>query len=224
MNHATRIIVAVFGVIFAIGGMGHGYFETLQGNTPTNGLVIDAISESTRTWVYGGEPAFTLIPNFLMTGIAATAVSIAIIIWSLGFLHTRHGATVFLLLFVLLFLVGGGIGQIPFFLTAWAFATRINKSLTWWRRVLPEGVRRTIARIWPWTLIASALLILLALEIAIFGYFPGVTDAEQLITIVMLSLGLGLVLYIFSGIAGIAYDIQQRPKSVLSPKLRARRT
>jgi hypothetical protein len=210
MNRATRIITATLGIVFAIGGMSHGFFEVLQGNTPTNGYLIDAISPERQTWAYGGEAAFTLIPNFLYTGIAALAVSFAIVIWSLGFVHTRHGPTVFLLLFIALVLVGGGIGQIAFFTLGWAFATRMNKPLTWWRRVLPEGARRIMARIWPYTLVLGTLPILLALEIAIFGYLPGITDDDVLLTIVFSLLGSSLLLYAFTYVAGYAYDIEQQ--------------
>ena len=115
MNHATRTIAATLGVIFAISGMSHGLFEILQGNTPTNGAFIEAISESMRMWPHGNEMAFTLMPTFLIAGIASIAVSLTIIVWSLRYLHTRHGATIYLLLFVLLFLVGGGIAQVAFF-------------------------------------------------------------------------------------------------------------
>jgi len=85
--NATRVIVSVFGVIFALGGICHGFFEALQGNTPIKGLIIHAIGEANRMWVYGNEPAFTIIPNFLITGIASIIVSLAIIIWSVGFIE-----------------------------------------------------------------------------------------------------------------------------------------
>jgi hypothetical protein len=220
MNRATRIIVATLGVVFAISGMSHGFFETLQGNTPTNGVIIQAIGESMRMWTHGNETAFTLIPNFLITGIAAISVSLAIVIWSVGFLHTKHGATIFLLLFILLFLVGGGIAQVVFFTVGWAFATRINKPLTWWRKVLPEGIRRVFASVWPWTLAVSSLLIFCALEIAIFGFVPGVTDADQKLGIVFASLGGGLGLLILTFVAGFAHDIQQQAEPRLSPTAR----
>lgn len=208
MNRATRTAVAVLAIVFAIGGMSHGFFEVLQGNAPTNGVIIEAISESRQTWAYGGETAFTLIPNFLLTGIAAITVGLAIIVWSVGYLPTRHGATVLLLLYVLLFLVGGGIGQLPFFLTAWVFATRINQPLTWWRKVLPQGLRGGLARLWRWTMIAGAAGVLLALEIAIFGYFPGVTDADQLLSIVFAALGSAWLLFLLTFVSAFAYDIE----------------
>jgi hypothetical protein len=218
MNRATRIIVETLGIIFAISGIMHGYFETLQGSTPTNGVVIEAIHQSMQRWP-NGELAFTLIPNFLITGIVAILVSLAIIAWSIGFLHTKHGATVFLLLFILLFLTGGGIAQIVFFTVAWAFATRINKPLTWWRRVLPESLQRPLASLWPFTLLAASLLFLLMLFLSVYGYIPGVNDRDQLLNIIFACLGGGLLLIVFSFIAGFAYDIRQQTGSQLSPAM-----
>ena len=105
-------------------GVNHGFFEFLQGNKPTGGVHIYAIGEAQRFWPLAGEDAFTLIPNFMITGIVSMVVGLAIIIWSIWFLPGKHGRTVFLGLFILSFLVGGGIGQAFFFLPAWAFARR----------------------------------------------------------------------------------------------------
>src|SRR5208283_296635 len=85
MNRATRIIVSTFGVTLGIAGIDHGFFEALQGNVPTPGLFIQAIGPASRMWVYGTEDAFTLVPNFLLTGILAIILSLAIMIWSIGF-------------------------------------------------------------------------------------------------------------------------------------------
>ena len=67
--------------------MNHGFFEVLQGNTPTEGMLIQAIGEAHQMWRYGGEEAFTIVPNFLVTGILAMLVGLAVIVWSLGFVH-----------------------------------------------------------------------------------------------------------------------------------------
>lgn len=77
MNRATRTNVATLGTIFGISGMSHGFFEILQGSVPTDGLFISAIGEAQKMWPHGDEPAFTLIPNFLLTGIAAMIVGLA---------------------------------------------------------------------------------------------------------------------------------------------------
>jgi hypothetical protein len=136
--------------MLATTGLNHGIFEVLQGNTPTGGLVIPAIGEAQRMWVQGGEEAFTIIPNVLATGILAIAVSLAVAVWSVGFVHNKHGPPVLLLLCALLFLFGGGIAA-PVVLAPpiWGAAARVNKPLAWWRRVLPEGVRRVLGPVWP---------------------------------------------------------------------------
>lgn len=174
--NATRVIVTTIGVIFGFAGFNHGFFEFLQGNTPTDGLVIQAIGEAQRFWPLGTEEAFTIIPTFLISGILSMILGLTIVVWSLGFIHTKHGRTVFLGLFILLFLFGGGIGQVAFFLPAWAFATRMDKPLTWWRMVLPERTWALLSTLWMPVLILSSAIMLIGLQIAIFGFIPGVVD------------------------------------------------
>jgi hypothetical protein len=199
-------------VLLAISGMlAHGFFEVLQGNTPTDGLFIEAIGEAHRTWEHGAEGAFTIIPNFLITGLLAMTVSLGIIIWSVGFVHKKNGPLVLLLFFILLFLVGGGVAQILFFIPLWAVATRINKPLSWWRRILPAGPRRVLAELWPWFLVAGAVLFVIGLVISITGYVPGLSDPEQILTIDWSILGIGYLLYLLAFVAGFAYDIEGQP-------------
>jgi len=214
MRNATRVIVATLGVIFGISGMIHGFFETLQGNNQTGGMLISAVGEAHRMWPHGNEYVFTLFPNFLITGILAMIAGFSIIIWSVGFVHKKNGPFVYLLLCILLFLVGGGIGQVIFFTLAWAVSTRINKPLIWWRKVLPKSVRRVLAKLWLWSLIAGALLIVLALEIAIFGFVPGVNDPGLILIIMLSSLGVGLGVLLFTFVAGFAHDIERQANVV----------
>ena len=159
-------------------------------------------------WVYGREGAFTLIPNFLLTGLAAIMISLVIIVWSIGFIDKKHVPLNFLLLFIALFLVGGGVAQLPFFLLVWGFSTRINKPLTWWPKVLPVSLRCVLANVWPWTITAGLLLFLVALEIAIFGFVPGVDSPEQRLAIAYTSLGVCFVLIVVTFVGGVAQAIQ----------------
>lgn len=219
MNQATRINVATVGAIFGLSGMTHGFAETLQGNTPTGGLFIYAIApgSSWTRWADGGEAAFTIVPNFLATGILAMLVGLAIIVWSLGFVQRRSGPTVFLLLFVLLFLVGGGIGQVVFFLPAWAVATRIHAPLTWWRRALPAGLRHGLALAWPALLTVASAVMLVALAFAIFGAIPGVADMERALNITLSLVGAALLGFLLAFVAGFATDIARDARRVGQP-------
>jgi hypothetical protein len=206
---ATRVIVSTLGVLIAVGGMDHGLFEVFQGNKPTGGLIVHAIGEQNRMWAYGTEDAFTLIPNFLISGVAAIVVSVLILVWSVGFVHKKNGSLVFLLLSILLFLVGGGVAQVVFFTLAWAVSTRINKPVTWLRVAFPESVRGALAKLWLWLLIVFTLLALIALEIAIVGYVPRVSDPKLALHICwsILAVGLGILLAAF--VCGFAHDLDQ---------------
>jgi hypothetical protein len=209
MNQVTRKIVSVIGVVLVIAGLDHGIFEILQGDTPTNGVLIQAIGDAHQMWFYGTEEAITLIPNFLYTGIAAVTVSIAIAVWSLWFVHTQHGATVLGLLFILLFLTGGGIAaQVVFVPFLWMTAARINRPLGGWLKRLPDSPRRFLARIWQTTLTLGSLCFLIGLFIAITGYVPGQSDPEIILTIDWaLIFGGGLGFYLLTFVAGFAADI-----------------
>ena len=53
VNAATRTNIATLGTIFGISGICHGFFEVLQGNTPTSGFIISAIGEAQQMWPHG---------------------------------------------------------------------------------------------------------------------------------------------------------------------------
>jgi hypothetical protein len=190
--------------------MDHGFFEMLQGNISPPGLFVPAIGPANRMWVYGTEDAFTLIPNFLITGILAMTLSLIIMIWSIGFIHKKNGSHIFIVLCVFLFLVGGGVAQVVMFIPVWAMATQINSPLTWWRKVLSESVRKRLSSLWLFFLAIGSLLFLIALEIAIAGFVPGVNNPMQKQYICWSLLGVALVTYLLSFIAGFAYDIQAK--------------
>ncbi|MBN2115802.1 MAG: hypothetical protein JW730_04485 [Anaerolineales bacterium] len=211
---ATRVIATTIGVYFGLfSGINHGVFEILQGNKPTHGLLIHAIGEAQRFWLLGTEDAFTLIPNFLATGTASIIVGLAIVIWSIWFLPAKHGRTVFLGLFILSFLVGGGIGQIAFFIPAWAFATRMDKPLTWWRKVLPRSSWPFLSKLWVFLLILATAVMTIGLEMAVFGYFPGVTEPVAVQDTTMLFVLTAAILYALSFIAGFGHELGRMERS-----------
>jgi hypothetical protein len=212
-NAATHIIVTTLGVLVGIGSIDHGLLETMQGYRPTPGLIVNALGSGYRwsAWKEGGEGAFTLIPNFLVTGIMATFLGLLMILWALCFIQKEHGPAVFLLLGITSFLTGGGVAQVLLFTITWGFATRIRAPLTFSRWLIPPPMRPTLGCLWPWTLTAATVLFLIALEIAIFGYVPGVTTQMQLLHICWTILGIALSFYILSILSGFAHDIEKNP-------------
>jgi len=130
---------------------------------------------------------------------------------SITFVHRKNGAGVLLLLSIMLFLVGGGFGPIFLAILASATATRIDKPLRWWRAHLPVNVRGFLTKLWPWSIVASVLLFVISVEIAIFGYplvwFFG-TDTTFTIQYTSAYIMLGLML--LSVLTGFAHDIQKQ--------------
>ena len=181
--NGTRVVASALGVCAGVSGLDHGFFETLQGNTATPGLIVQAIGPAQRMWIHGTEEAFTIVPNFLVTGILAMAVGLLTIAWSIGFIDRPNGSRVLLLLGGLLFLVGGGIGMLVFLLFGWAVARRIHRPLTWWQSVLPAGACGVLSRAWPGLVAVGLALYAFALEVAIVGFVPAVSDPDKALVI-----------------------------------------
>lgn len=207
LNTTTRTTTSVFGLVLAIAGFEHGFFEALQGNIATDGLMIQAIGKDMQLWKYGSEEAFTLIPNFLVTGILAMLISVVIMVWSIFLIHQKHAITIFLILFIILTMVGGGMGFTPFYLVVWAYARKIHSPLTWWRKRLTSKAGLWLPRLWPYTLAIATLTLLMAIGLAIFGYLPGVTNPELLLGITWSLLLVAMIFINLTYFASFAKDI-----------------
>ena len=203
---ATRWVATVYGILVGAAGIEHGIFEVLQGNVPTEGIMIDAIGSAYKFWPGAGERALTLIPNYLITGIVAIAVGFLAIIWSVRFVERKYGASVLAISLVTLFLVGGGFAPIFMSLFACLAATRINQPLNWWRFHLPG--KELLAKTWPWILILYSIVFILDVGIQIFGIPLDVDTVNALVwNLAYLMLALMPVVVI----VGFARDITESP-------------
>lgn len=205
---ATRAVASLIGIDAGLCGIEHGFFEMLQGNVPTGGLLIDAIGP--QAGVAGSEPALTIIPNFLVTGVVAIIVSFIVIIWAAAFVQRKNGGVVLILLSILQLFVGGGLAPIGLAIPAAVVATRINMPLTWWRTHLPANSQGFLAKLWPWPFLAFFLLSFIDLEVAIFGNNPGLINILPPFVFGFLFLAI---------ITGFAYDIRVRPNTVTAEAL-----
>ncbi len=199
INESTRIYVLIQGMLIGLAGMAHGIFETQQGNVPTGAYLIS----------FG---IFTVIPNYLATGITAIAVALSVILWTSGFVHKRNGPLVFLLLCLLLFLVGGGVAQLVFIFLTWAISTRIDKPLAWWKKTLPDDFRKQIANIWPAILACDYLIFLIAIGIWLVLSQPSAVSKAPTGTEYTLwsLLVLGILMQPLVIVSGFARDIERR--------------
>lgn len=145
----------------------------------------------------------TVIPNFLITGILAVLVGLAVGIWSVAFIQGKRGGVVLILLSVLMLLVGGGIFPPLIGIIGGAVGTRINAP--------PKGGRvnragRFLAGLWPWPLVAFLVWLL---GQWVIGYFFNEFLQKNGVIIPVMVLGL-LVLTVFTA---FAYDNHQQAVS-----------
>jgi len=194
----TRLFVTIQGVLCGLAAMVHGIYEILRGNAP-----IDAS-------LSGTTGAFTIIPNYLYTGLAVVCVSTVLIVWTVGFIQKKNGATVFLLISILLFLVGGGIAQVVFLLITWGVATRLNRRLDGWKRLISEGTRKRLAASWLAFFSMGYLFLGIGVAIWLFLTPPGTPFASHSTAYLICwsALIIGLIFQPWTIVAGFSQDIE----------------
>lgn len=198
-------------VLLALAGLlNHGVFEMRQGFTATNGFFIEAISKEDRFWVHGNEAAFTILPNFLLTGIGVAVISVALIVFAVNYLAGLKGAGVLLAFFVLLTLFGGGIGHLAVSLPTWAFATRIHAPLGWYGKNVPVWGRVILCKLWPFSLIMACASWLVVMHLGVFGYIPGLSDPDRILEVVFVFLLTTTALLALAFVCAMARDVQER--------------
>lgn len=151
MRNATRITAASFGIFAGIGGLEHGYFEILQGSARPASIMITSMGPPCvpeEIW-HACEPAMTIIPNFLVTGILSMTLGLVIIIWAIAFAKRRHWGLILVLLSFALLLFGGGIFPPLIGIIGGAVGTRIHAPL----KKQPGSIWSLLAKMWPWTII-----------------------------------------------------------------------
>jgi len=196
MKNATRVTVSTFGAIIGIAGLEHGVGEMLQGNVAPRGIVIESWPNLQAYEILAGEPAMTIIPNLLLSGILTVITSIIFMIWAVRHIENKNGGTVLILLSFILLLVGGGFGPpLMGFLVGWA-GTRIDSPSKW------LSGRISFARLWPILFVASI--------IGYFSLWPGLVILSQFFPTELLPTA-QLTLFSFSTLilailSGFAYD------------------
>jgi hypothetical protein len=207
---ATRLVASWFGVAAGLAGIEHGYFEVLQGNVRPDSLMIASMGppcDPEQVW-NACEPAMTVIPSFLGTGILAMIAGLAVLIWAAAFVQRKYGGIVLILLSIALLLVGGGLFPPLIGIIAGVAGTRINAPLSRKAGHLSGRILSVLARSWPWPLV---IFLVWLLGQWIVGYFFNDFLREN----GYLSLLLIIALLPLSVFAAYAHDMQDRDRAVV---------
>ncbi len=200
MRKATRVLAASLGLFAGFGGLEHGYFEILQGNVRPESIMIASMGTPCvpeEVW-HLCEPAMTIIPNFLVTGILSMSLGLVTMIWSAAFVQRPRGGAILTLLSAGLLLFGGGIFPPLIGMVGGVAGTRINKPM----KKQPGPVCGMLAKMWPWTLI---IFIVGLFSQFVIGYFFNeflMEKAGALIPILILGL------LVLSVLTGYAHDVK----------------
>jgi len=159
VRRAGRITASVLGLFAGGAGIEHGIYEILRGNIRPEGLMINSMGPPCRpeTVWHACEPAMTILPSFLITGVLAVSIGAFLILWSLVFVRRKHGALVLILASVLMLLFGGGMFPPLIGIVGGAVGTRINRRSVRGQTRPPGAFARFLTLLWPWTLLVLAL-------------------------------------------------------------------
>lgn len=207
MRRATRIIAASFGAFAGFGGLEHGYFEILQGNVQPPSIMIASMGAPCvpeKVW-HLCEPAMTILPNFLMTGILSMLLGAATMVWATAFVQRPKGGVILALLCLGLLLFGGGIFPPLIGIVGGLIGTKINTPV----RKQSGPVWNLLANAWPWTVI---LFFVWLFSQFVVGYFFNDFVMENG-ALIMPILILGLM--VISAFSAYGYDLRhQSPAKV----------
>ncbi|MDH5387178.1 MAG: hypothetical protein OEY06_01870 [Gammaproteobacteria bacterium] len=211
---AAKAIASVFGVLGGLGGIVHGVGEVLQGNIKPDGMLFSSWAQGPIALYLDGDPAFTIIPNFLITGILTLLISTLVVSWSCIFIEKKHGGFILILLSIAMLLVGGGIGPPTLALLAGISGLGINASYLWWRVHLNENIRLILAASWPWVFgvcVVNGVFLVIGHVIAVYFFAPVKAEIFQY------SFFFAVLSLVISIVAGVGFDMSRRePKAEMS--------
>jgi hypothetical protein len=196
-------VAVALGITAGLSGMMHGIYEMLQGSTRPEGLVIASIGppcDPALAW-NACEPAMTIVPNFLITGILATLIGLLIVLWSARFIQRRRGGLVLILLSVLLLLFGGGFFPPLIGILGGVAGTTINRPLP----VAGGRITLFLAALWPWPLIL--LLVWLGGQIVVGHFFNDFLQRVMILGVLLI-----LTMLPLSMVSGYAADVVYQTK------------
>ena len=218
MNRTTRIVVAVFGTIAALAGFEHGLGEILQGPGRPASIVFASWPDTELFRVLAGEPAMSLVPDLVASGIITIALSLALMAWTAAAPQRAGLGTA--LIALLLLVSGGGFGPPLLALFVALVATRLRAPLAWWCEKAPAGFRAFLAAAWS-TILACSVAVWLTLMpgLMLLDAVAGIRGIERAVPGVTLAAFCGLAL---SAVSGYARDAARRLAAPGAPATRSR--
>jgi cation transport ATPase len=199
MKKASRISISAFGVITAFAGIEHGIGEILQGNHAPAGVIIESWPGSPFFRMLAGEPAMTIIPNLLATGILTILTTLFFLLWSTLWNHKKIAGWMMILSAIAMLLSGAGMSP-PILVIILSVATIIMNTPSRSKRPYqPSRFQQLRAKLWPGSLIISLATWLLVIPgLPLLDYYGNVNNPTLVVVLVLFALGTLLLTLIFA--------------------------
>jgi len=209
MKVSTIVLITYSAII----GLIHGVGEILQAGNKSNSNLIYAlaVADPDKVW-HAGLPAYSMISDFLISGIITVLISIIIVIFA-NFLIESNYFKICPLLFILLFLFGGGF--VPPFIGIISSTYYVIKRKSKMKNKQPSLLRKLIAKLWIYLI--SVLVLWLPLSWLIGWIFPTFMLQISSITFIMFNITLPVLILVAANLKfGIAdwYDNERLELSV----------
>jgi len=212
MNKVTSMLFLVLGTLAGIMGIEHGIGEVLEGYRPTNGVFILSWPDSAFFEIMAGEPAMTIVPNYLVTGLLAIFFSGAFLIILVKPGLDRKAIIILFALLVLMLLTGGGFGPPILGIIAVLIAFKRNSQLPTWSR-LPSKLHSVLSRLWPWSFGLCLLgWLMLFPGAALIVFFTGMDNVLLMVIPILIA----FTFIPITLLLGFSRDILQRKPEHLS--------
>ncbi|HEX6760521.1 MAG TPA: hypothetical protein VF086_19260 [Propionibacteriaceae bacterium] len=197
-------MISIFGILAGLAAIEHAIGEISQGSIRPLGLLIQSWPNVAAFDILAGEPALTVLPNLLLSGVLTVIIAVALAVWSVAFVHRPGGGLVLILLSALLLLVGGGLGPPLLGMILGVSAVRMHSV----PRRAPRRFLLPLARIWPWIMAVgvAGYLALLPGTVLLY-YFAGVANDTLVYALTFISFA-ALILSLVAARAAdqIAFD------------------
>jgi len=204
---AAAITASTFGVL---GGLVHGIGEVLQGNARPDGIFISSWAQGPIALYLDGDPAITIIPNFLFTGMVTLVISVFTMLWAIAFMKNKTSGIVLLLLSLAGLFSGSGVGPPTIGILAGISGLGIGVSYPRSNVRIESGLTNIFASSWPWIFgiaVANGIFLVIGHVVAVYFFVP--VNAA----IFQNSFIFAVIIIVLTIITGRAYD--KKPASAI---------
>ena len=185
----SATLFLTLGVLAGIMGIEHGIGEVLEGYRPTDSVFILSWPDTPFFEIMSGEPAMTIIPNYLVTGLLAIFFSCVFLVVLLKPNPDRKAIIVLFALLIFMLLAGGGFGPPILGVIAVLIALKRNSPHKTWSK-LPSKVHSVLSMLWPWSFGLCLIgWLMLFPGAALIAFFTGMDSALLMIIPIIIAFG-----------------------------------